>query len=160
MRFGSGIVSSWNAGASFRTAGFSTTSSFLSVYSQLPNEKHFGHWNRQSHSFGKRTAGVRLTMSGSKSCGQTGFSRSLASRTMDLTCPSEKTICRGFWSKRRCSPAPPIMTTCGLKLRSTKKVRIGRPVFGDGTLWPDQNFWRSAALCSKVSFIAGDYRGR
>jgi len=103
---------------------------------------------------------VRLTTSGSKSCGQTGFSRSLASRTMDLMWPAENSIWRGFWSKRRYSPAPPIMTTCGLKLRSTKNARIGRPVFGDGTLWPDQNLFRSAALSSYVSLMRRDYSGR
>jgi len=79
---------------------------------------------------------------------------------MDLMWPAENSIWRGFWSKRRYSPAPPIMTTCGLKLRSTKNARIGRPVFGDGTLWPDQNLFRSAALSSYVSLMRRDYSGR
>ena len=71
-------------------------------------------------------------------------------------CDVEKTIWRGFWSKRKCSPFVPIMTTCGANVRSTKKARIGLPVFGDGTGSPDQNLWRSPALSSYVSLMCGN----
>jgi hypothetical protein len=71
----------------------------------------------------------------------------------------EKTIWRGFWSKRKCSPFVPIMTTCGANVRSTKKARMGRPVFGEGTGSPDQNLCRSEALSSTVSLMRGDDTG-
>src|SRR5215471_8864402 len=107
------------------------------------------------------TAGVRSTVSASKSWGHAGDSLSCASLTMVLTWGREYSICLGFWLKRHVSfPFGQTMTTCGLYTRSTKKVRIGTSCDGhtDGASF--QNEATRVDFSGSESLIGEDYSVR